>query len=503
MALAQHLPALQVAVPLIAAPLCAAAGRARLAWPLACLAALAALAIALALLLRVLDQGSVSYAMGGWAAPLGIAYEIDAANALLLVLISAMAAILLPAARDGFDGARQPRNAGPRNAGLVFALALLALAGMLGVVVTGDAFNLYVFLEIASLASYALVACGRDRAAAAAAFNYLIQGTVGATFILIGIGLVYVMTGTLNMADMAARLAGQYGAAPVQAALAFIVVGAGIKLALFPLHAWLPGAYAAAPPLVSAFLGATATKVGVYILIRFVFGVFGAEFSFQHMRIGWVLVPLGLAGAVVASLIAIGQRDLRRLLAWSSVAQLGYIAAAIGCGNRDGLVAAIVHVVNHSLMKGALFLVAAAVIARLGRAGSDRMAGLGHRMPIAMACFTVAGLSMIGVPFTVGFVSKWYLVLATIQAGLWPAVAAVVASSLLAIAYVWRVVEAGWFAPPPPEAIPEGAAPGREAPLALLAPMLLLTALCVLFGIATDLTLGIAGRAADALASWP
>lgn len=497
MALAQHLPALQVAVPLMAAPLCAAAGRARLAWPLACLAALATVAIALALLLRVLDEGSVSYAMGGWAAPLGIAYEIDAANALLLVLISAMAAILLPAARGGFDGGGAAHNSGSHNAGPVFALAMLALAGMLGVAVTGDAFNLYVFLEIAALASYALVACGRERAAAAAAFNYLIQGTVGASFILIGIGLVYVMTGTLNMADMAARLAGQQGAAPVQAGLAFILVGAGIKLALFPLHAWLPGAYGSAPPLVAAFLAATATKVGVYILIRFVFGVFGADFSFQHMQIGWVLVPLGLAGAVIGSLIAIGQRDLRRLLAWSSVAQVGYIAAAIGCGNREGLVAAIVHMVNHSLMKGALFLVAAAVVARLGRTGSEEMAGLGRHMPITMACFTVAGLSLIGLPFTVGFVSKWYLVLATIEAGLWPAVAAVVASSLLAIAYLWRVVEAGWFAP-----APQGVA-AREAPIALLAPMVLLTALCVVFGVATDFTLGIAGRAADALASWP
>ena len=485
------LPALQVAVPLAAAPLCAVAGRARLAWPLACLAVWAAAAIALALLVRTLDQGSVSYAMGGWAAPLGIAYEIDAANALLLALVSLMAAILMPAARGGFDG-----GAAPHNAGLIFALALLALAGMLGVIVTGDAFNLYVFLEIASLASYALVACGRDRAASAAAFNYLVQGTVGATFILVGIGLVYMATGTLNMADMAARLAGQDHSTPVQAALAFIVVGAGIKLALFPLHAWLPGAYGAAPPLVSAFLGATATKVGVYILIRFVFGVFGADFSFQWMRIGWVLVPLGLAGAIAGSLIAIGQSDLRRMLAWSSIAQLGYIAAAIGCGNREGLIAAIVHVVNHSLMKGALFLVAAAVIARLGRAGIAEMAGLGRSMPITMACFTVAGLSMIGLPFTVGFVSKWYLVLAAIEAGLWPAVVAVVASSLLAIAYVWRVVESGWFA---------GAdgAPVREAPAVLLVPMLLLAALCVAFGVATDFTVGIAARAADALAAWP
>ena len=488
----EHLPALQVALPLMAAPLCALIPRQRIDWLFAVLASWLAFAVALAIFVHVLEHGPMRYAMGGWAPPLGIGYTVDPLNALLLVLISGMAAIVMPAARLGIGV-----EVAPRARRLFYTLALLALTGMLGIVITGDAFNLYVFLEISSLASYALVATGTDRRAAKAAFNYLIQGTVGATFILIGVGLIYMMTGTLNMADMAARLGPLRDSAPVQAALAFILVGAGIKFAMFPAHAWMPNAYTHAPSLVSAFFGATATKVGAYILIRFVFSVFGAEFAFDDMKIGWVLIPLGLAGAFVGSLVAVWQNDLKRMLAYSSVAQVGYVAVAIGYANHDGLVAAIVHIFNHGLMKGALFLVMACVILRLGKADIASFRGLGRRMPVTMGCFVVAGLSMIGVPFTVGFISKWYLIVGALDAGLWPVALLIVASSLLAIVYIWRIVEVAYFQPA------DGPPPASEAPASLLAPTLLLTVLCVVFGVATDLTVGVAGLAAAGLGVAP
>ena len=329
MSLAQHLPALQVAIPLLGAPLCAMSGR--FAWFLAVAVAWTTFAVSLVLTAQVLDAGAVHYVMGGWPTVLGIAYVVDPLNALLLVLISGMAAIIMPAARLGIGV-----EVVPRARHLFYTVALLALTGMLGIVITGDAFNLYVFLEISSLASYALVAMGTDRRASRAAFNYLIQGTIGATFILAGIGLAYMMTGTLNMADMAQRLRAAHDTAPVQAALAFVMVGAAIKFALFPAHAWMPNAYTYAPSLVSAFFGATATKVGAYILIRFLFSVFGADFSFDVMKAGWILVPLGLAGAFIGSLVAIWQDDLKRMLAYSSVAQVGYIAAAIGYRSHEG-----------------------------------------------------------------------------------------------------------------------------------------------------------------------
>ncbi len=493
MTLVQQLPALQVAVPLIGAPLCALLGRPRLAWPFAVAVTWITFAVSIALLIRVLEEGTIHYTMGGWPAVLGIEYVIDPLNALLLVLVSGMAAIIMPAARLGIgvEVVHRARH-------LFHTVSLLALAGMLGIAITGDVFNLYVFLEISSLASYALVAMGIDRRATRAAFNYLIQGTIGATFILIGIGLAYMMTGTLNMADMAARLSQVNDAAPVHAALAFILVGAGIKFAIFPAHSWMPNAYTYAPSLVSAFFGATATKIGAYILIRFVFSVFGADFSFDVMKIGWVLVPLGLAGALVGSLVAVWQDDLRRMLAYSSVAQVGYIAAAIGFANHDGMVAAIIHVFNHGLMKGALFLVMACVIFRLGKADMASFRGLGRRMPLTMGCFVTAGLSMIGVPATVGFISKWYLVKGAIDAGLWPAAVVIIASSLVAVIYIWRVVETAYFTEPPP-----GSAGRTEAPVMLLAPTLVLSVLCVVFGLTTDLTVGMAGEAVRVLGGLP
>ncbi len=492
MSIVEHLPALQVAVPLLAAPLCAMMIRPSIAWPFAVLASWITFAISVALMDQVLTHGTIVYNMGGWSPPWGISYVIDPLNALLLLLVSGMAAIIMPGVRLGIGV-----EVTFRAQRLFFTVALLSLTGMLGIVITGDAFNLYVFLEISSLSSYALVAMGADRRASKAAFNYLIQGTIGATFILIGIGLVYMMTGTLNMADMADRLTDLHGSATIQAAFAFILVGAGIKFAMFPAHAWMPNAYTYAPSLVSAFFGATATKVGAYILIRFIYNVFGAEFAFDEMHVGWVLIPLGLAGAFVGSLVAIWQDDLKRMLAYSSVAQIGYVAAAIGLGNHDGLIAAIVHVFNHGLMKGALFLVMACVILRLGKADMTSFRGLGKRMPVTMGCFVVAGLSMIGVPFTVGFISKWYLILGALDAGMWPVAVLIVMSSLLSIIYIWRVVEVAYFSDPPDDV------KVQEAPAMLLVPTLILTVLCIAFGVATKITVGVAGLAATSLGVYP
>ncbi len=491
MGLADQLPALQVAVPLIGAPLCALMGRPRPAWLFAVVVAWLTFAVSVALLEHVLGAGPIHYAMGGWPEILGIAYVIDPLNALVMVLVSGMAAIIMPATRAVIDV-----EVVHRARHLFHTMALLALAGMLGIAMTGDVFNLYVFLEISSLASYALVAMGVDRRATRAAFHYLVQGTIGATFILVGIGLAYMMTGTLNMADMATRLPDVSHTAPIQAALAFILIGTAIKAAIFPAHSWMPNAYTYAPSLVSAFFGATATKIGAYMLLRLVYSVFGADYAFGEMKIGWLLVPLGLAGAVAGSIVAVWQHDLRRMLAYSSVAQVGYIAAAIGFANHDGLVAAIVHVFNHGLMKGALFLIMACVIMRLGKANMESFRGLGRRMPVTMGCFVVAGLSMIGVPGTVGFVSKWYLVSGALDTGLWPLALVIVATSLIAVVYIWRVVDVAYFSDPSPGA-------RDEAPAMLLMPAVALCVLCVVLGISTDLTVGVADAAARLLGGAP
>lgn len=271
---AAHLPALQVIVPLLAAPTCVLLDDGRRAWALATMVSVLALVFSIGLLSQVLDGGVVTYAIGGWAAPWGIEYRIDEVNALVALLVSASSTVVLVYARQSVE-----REVGEDRGALFYTAWLLCLTGLLGIAVTGDAFNVFVFLEISSLSTYALVAFGRERTALIAAFRYLIMGTVGATFILIGVGLLYALTGTLNMSDLADRLPAAQETRTVRAAFGFLTVGIALKMAMFPLHGWLPGAYASAPTAVAAFLASTATKVAVYLWLRFVFTVFGVEFA--------------------------------------------------------------------------------------------------------------------------------------------------------------------------------------------------------------------------------
>lgn len=491
MSLLAHLPALQVAVPLIAAPIVAMVGRRRFAYGVLTLVSLAIFASAILLTRQVLDTGPISYAMGSWPAPIGIEYRIDLLTCLALLLVSGIAAICAPYAPTSIDAEIEPK----RIPAFV-AMYLLAISGLSGMVATGDAFNIYVFIEITSLSTYALVAMGRDRRALSAAFQYLVIGTIGATFILIGIGLIYMMTGTLNIADLAARLPAVEGNRVVVAAFAFLVIGLAIKIALFPLHVWLPNAYAFAPSLVSAFQAATATKVGIYVLLRFVVSVFGASYAFDAMPLGWTLIPFAVVAMFAGSLVAIFQVDLKRLFAYSSVAQIGYIMLGLALGTQAGLSAALIHLINHGLIKAALFLALGLIAVRLGGTRLDHIQGLGRTMPVTAAAMVIGGLSLIGVPLTSGFISKWYLVTATIEAGMWPLAVLVMASSLLAVIYVWRLVEMMYFRDPV-----EGAAEactGRSNPW-LAWPAWTAAALCIYFGIDTRATAGLAELAARAL----
>ena len=253
---------------------------------------------------------------------------------------------------------------------------------------TGDAFNLFVFLEISSLSSYVLIAFGKDRRALTASYQYLVMGTIGATFVLIGVGLLYMMTGTLNMADLGDRLPAVMATRTARTALAFLVVGISLKLALFPLHLWLPNAYAFAPSAVTAFLAATATKDAVYVLLRFLFMVFGVTFAFETMPLGIILAVLGAAAILSTSAVAIFQDDIKRMLAYSSVAQIGYMILGLSMATVAGLTASVLHLFNHALMKGGLFLARGCVAYRLGSVRLGALAGAGYRMPWTCLLYT-------------------------------------------------------------------------------------------------------------------
>jgi multicomponent Na+:H+ antiporter subunit D len=490
--IAEQLPALQIMVPLIAAPLCVIVRHAKLSWALAMATNVIAFVISVLLLQQVLDTGVIRYAVGGWAAPSGIEYYIDSLNAAVLVLVSGISGVVLVYAYRSVA-----RSVPQTKHYLFYAAWMMCVTGLLGIVITGDAFNVFVFLEISSLAIYTLISFGNDRRALTASFRYLVLGSVGASFILIGIGFLYAATGTLNMIDLAARIPDSESQRSVLVAFSFITLGVLIKSAVFPLHAWLPNAYTHAPVAVTAFLAGTATKVSLYVLLRFFFSIFGKDYSFGQLLLNGVLLPAAVAGFVLMSLVAIFQTDLRRMLAYSSVAQIGYIVAGFSLASQAGLTAGIVHIVNHAIVKASLFMAVGCILYRVGHVHMPSLDSLIKHMPFTCVAFIISGLGLIGVPLTVGFVSKFTLIQATMERGWWIVSALVLLSSLMAVVYVGRVIEVMLFRQS--RQVGHESIGMREAPLSMLVPMYLLTVVGVYFGINGSATLNLAGHAAAQL----
>jgi multicomponent Na+:H+ antiporter subunit D len=485
-----HAPALIPTVPLIAAPISALIYNGRVSWLVVIAVSAFAFLCALILLAQVQGGQAVNYFLGGWAPPLGIAFRVDALNAMLLLIVTGFGVL---AAVASWPSIR--KDLLPEKHALFYSAYLLCLAGLAGIAITADAFNLFVFLEVSSIATYVLVAMGarRDRRALRAAFDYLIMGSIGATFFVIGIGFLYAATGTLNMADIARLLPETQSPRAVQAGLAFIVVGLGLKFAMWPMHQWLPNAYAYSPSFVTVFLAATATKVALYAMIRFLTFVFPGVASSEAILFAALFAPLAIAAMVVCSFQAMFQTDVRRMLAFSSVAQVGYMVLGLSLGTQDGLAASLLFLFNHALIKGALFLALAGAALHLGGTQLRHLAGLARQAPLTSVALGIGGLSLIGVPLTAGFQSKFVLMQALFAQGWWWAALIVVASSLLAVVYVGRMLEAVFFQPHP-DANPVR----REAPLVILVPLLLLSVLQIAIGFDASLPIGLSLDAAEA-----
>ena len=376
----------------------------------------------------VLAGGARSYALGAVAPPAGIELVVDAVSVAFVGLVALVALALLA----------YTRSAGPRSAPF-YSLYLLLVAGLTGICVTGDVFNLYVFLEVSGLAAYGLVAQGRGGRAALASLQYLLLGTVGASLYLLGVAYAYVATGTLNMADLAARL--PIDGTLTLAAFAFILVGLGVKVALFPLHVWQPDAYDRAPTGVAALLSALVSTVAAYALVRVVFDAFPVGFLDANAAAGVLVLALGGASVLAGGLLALRADRVRRLFAYSSVAQFGLVVLGIGVANGTALLGVVVHLLGHALMKGGLFAAAGVLAARSGAETVDGFTGLGRRFPTDSATFAVLALGLVGLPPTAGFVGKYYIALGALEAGAWLVLGLVLVSTLLSLAYFGRLLD--------------------------------------------------------------
>lgn len=482
----EHLPVQVIIIPLVLALIAPVAGRLNriYSWAIALLATLFSFVCSVLLFYQVMYSGAISYWMGGWEPPWGIEYVIDYFSGFVLVIVSFLAVAVTIFARksvaDEIDEKKIPA---------FYGVYLLFIVGLMGMIVTGDIFNLYVFLEISSLTGYALVAMGKRRKAPLAGFRYLVIGTVGATFILLGIGYLYIATGTLNMADLGARLPGLFNSKLVITAFAFFAIGFSIKIALFPLHTWLPDAYTYAPSAVSALMASTGTKVGAYSFIRIIFTVFGVQvFLNQWVSVPYFFLIIASVAMLVGSILAIAQTNIKKMLAYSSVSQIGYIILGVALMNPIGLQGGLLHIFNHALMKCALFMSVGCIAYKTGITNIADLKGLGFKKPYSMVAFTAGALSMIGIPLTVGFVSKWYLAMGSLENGMWYLIPVIVISSVLMLVYFWRVIDNIFFKAGDAVKMP-------ATPASMLIPTVVVAALCLVFGILAFIPVNITGKA--------
>jgi multicomponent Na+:H+ antiporter subunit D len=439
---AAHWPAAAVLAPLLGAALAALSGRhaVRIAW----LSSAATAAIAAALVLAVRRASPVVHTAAGWPAPLGIELRADGLAA-VLVAVTAVVGLAIVAYGESYF-AKAPREdplaeAPERAARYFWPLWLFLWSALNGLFLAGDLFNAYVALELLSVAAIAIVALDGTRAATTAAMRYMIISLLGSLLYLLGVALIYRTEGTLALTLLAETP--PHGIAATTA-LAAMTVGLALKTALFPLHAWLPPAHGSAPAPGSALLSGLVVKASFYLLLRIWLELFPATSAGPAAA---VLGGLGAGAVLWGSLFALRQRRLKALIAYSTVAQLGYLFLVFplwASAPDAALGGAGMHLVAHACAKAAMFLAAGAMVRALGDDGLDTIAGVGQQLPLSFAAFGLAGLNLVGLPPSGGFIGKWLLLTAAIGSGNWLWALVLVAGSLFAAGYVFLVLRAAF-----------------------------------------------------------
>lgn len=473
-------PILIVIAPLLGAFVTSIAGlyNRKFCFIIALVALAGSLYSAFATLLFVMSNGVIHYKLAGWIPPFGIEYVVDHLNAIVLVIVSFSGFMNLIFSIKSAE--REHSEKLPQ----FYSLYLLLVTGLLGITITGDVFNLYVLLEISALSAYALIAMGYNRSILAS-FNYLIIGTIGASFYLLGVGHLYIVTGSLNMADLHNILPALYDNNAVLVAFILIIVGIFIKLAFFPLHGWLPNAYTHSPSSVSGLIAPTMTKVMVYVIIRIMFSVFSVDFLTNHLIWQEAIVWCAVIAIVGGSLQALAQRNFKKMMTYLIIAEVGYMVGGVWLGNRLGLTGAVLHILNDAAMMLTLFFVAGIIAYKFKNNNSfENWKGLFRKMPVTMSVFVIGALSMIGVPPTCGFFSKWYLILGAIEAEKYHFMIALIFSSLINVVLFFRIIEIAYLKL---DDVGGGnshqAEKISEAPISMLVPLVIMGLGLILIGI--------------------
>ncbi len=415
-------------------------------FPFAILSLSGSVAASSVTLWRVLHEGTLSYHIGNWQPPFGIELRIDGLNGLVALAVSIVALFATIYSKQAVIAENG------NKVSQYYTLLLLLVTGLLGMVVTGDAFNLYVLLEISALTSYALIAMG-PRRATLASFKYVIMGTIGASFYLLGVGYLYIKTGSLNMLDIQHQIAANdlFGSQTILIAFMMISVGVWIKMAFFPLHTWLPNAYSYAPTTSSCIMGPLVTKVMIYVMIRLMLTVFSPEYTFDHLDWSSIVVWMSVIAILAGSFSALAQKDLRKMLAYLIIAEVGYMVGGAWLADKTGMAGSIFHIVADAFMTLCVFLFAGIIFSKTGKRDLSAVDGMFKKSPVVMVGFLIGALSLIGVPPTAGFFSKWYLIQGGINSGHWEYVVALLVSSLINAVLFFRIIEIAYFGAKPAE----------------------------------------------------
>lgn len=460
---------------------------------LATVSIIASIVSTLTLSSRILSGDKITYHLGGWRGPLGISLAVDGLSFFFSLIALGLGLLVIiysiPEKRYGRT---------------YYFLLLVSLSSMIGVIYTADIFNMYVFYELLSLAVYLLIAYPKTGVTLRASFNYLIMGGVGLSFFLLGVGFLYAMTGTLDMFHIAGRLPAAFDSSMQMVIMSFVLIatGMGIKIAVFPLHGWLPDAHSMAPTPVSALLSGVTVKIGIYCLIRVVYSVFSTE-MFLLINSRNILLVLGVVSLLFGASMALAQKDLKRLLAYSTINQLGIVLIGLGIGTELGLTGALFHVLNHAIMKSTLFFCAGIMIAETGTREVQGFSGFGRKQPAITFAFVIASLGMIGIPPVNGFASKWLICLAAIETGYTFLVVIILIASTIAAAYYFRVIQMLFSGPPKQSLVPshEGEQVIHRGNLFRSWPIYILVAGCLLLGFVPALGISLVKPAVSLLLS--